>query len=175
MRQMRVLVAATVLTVCGACLDSRQSGLHPESPPAATPAGWQTFGEGVGVSHRTPIESILTQPEAFLGRTVAVEGTIVGVCQMKGCWIELEGSPDERIQLKVEDDVIVFPVETYGRRAVAQGTVEKLTFDRRQALARARHSAEERGLEFDPQSVEPPYEELRLLGTGALIEAADTR
>jgi len=57
-------------------------------------------------------------------------------------------------------------------RPIRQGTVERLTFSREEYEAFARHEAEEAGRDFDPQTLEGPYEEILLRGTGALIQKA---
>ncbi len=142
---------------------------EPSESAAATPAGWKSYGESVTLTQRTAIADILSHPDDFEGMTVAVEGRVTDVCTMMGCWIEVQGG-SRHIRLKVEDGAIVFPQEAVGRQAVLQGKVEKLTYTREEFLAKAKHEAEERGSEFDPDAVEPPYEEIRLWGSGALIE-----
>ncbi len=139
-----------------------------------TPQEWEKYGDGVSVSQATSITAILASPADFDGKVVAVEGRIVGVCQMAGCWIALQGEDRGRIRVKVEDGVIVFPATAYGRRAVAQGRVEHRTLDRDEYLAQQRHQAEEQGVEFREEDLgSPPYRTIRLLGTGALIEPAN--
>ena len=134
---------------------------------------WATFGEGVTLEARTPIGDILADPEAFQDQIVAVEGEVVGVCAMMGCWVELESSSKERLRIKVDDGVIVFPEEAQGSQAVAQGKVELLDFTPEEYLEKARHEAEEMDREFDPASIgNPPYREVRIFGSGALIAAA---
>ena len=142
-----------------------------EGPPQAPP-GWDRFGEGVSIDERTTIGSILARPDQFNDRPVSVEGKVVEVCRMMGCWMELESDTGKRLRIKVEDGVIIFPQNASGKRSIAQGTVKRLTFTRAQYLARARHEAEEMGREFDPQAVHPPYEEILLWGTGALLRSA---
>ena len=137
------------------------------------PAGWDGFGDGVTLAERTAIGDILARPDEFEGRTVAVEGEIIGVCKMMGCWIELQSGEGLRLRVKVDDGVIVFPESALGKRSIAQGEVESLEFTREEAVERARHEAEEMGREFDPDSVTPPYREIRLRGTGAWIESGN--
>ena len=155
------------LLVSSPCLAS-------EKPPTGEEQGrrvaWKQFGKGVSIDERTQIESILARPEDFVGRPVAVEGKVVGVCKMMACWMELESDAGKRLRIKVKDGVIVFPSDAFGKRAVAQGRVERLTFSREEYLTRACHEAEELGRDFDPQSVIPPYEEILLRGTGALVQ-----
>ncbi len=156
------------LAFAALCSGCSTAGENAEAPPA----GWQAYGESITLEERTPIADILSHPDDFAGRTVAVEGRVTEVCAMMGCWIEVQDEDSHRLRLKVEDGAIVFPQQAVGQRAVLEGKVEKLTYSREDYVTKARHEAEERGVPFDPDSVQPPYEEIRLWGSGALIEAA---
>ncbi len=158
-----LIISCLLLTGCGA---------GSTETVAAAPEGWKAYGESVTLDTRTEIAEILARPEDFVGKTVAVEGRVTEVCVMMGCWIEVQDADSRQLRLKVEDGVITFPRQAVGRKAVLQGKVEKLTYTRDEVVAKARHEAEERGIEFDPGSVRPPYEEIRLWGSGALIETA---
>ena len=121
----------------------------------------------------TPIEEILATPDAWVGRTVRIEGRVAEVCTKMGCWMDLVSADDARMQVKVDDGVIVFPLEAVGRRASAEGRVEILEMSREQYEAWLRHAAEETGKEFDPGEVgEGPYRVVRLRGVGAEIQDA---
>jgi hypothetical protein len=133
-------------------------------------AGTQ-YGEELTLSETTPVSDILADPEAFLGQRVLVEATVVDVCEMQGCWLELAGGNDlETLRIKVEDGVIVFPMTARGLRARAEGIVEKLEYTEEEALERARYQAEEHGTEFDPSTVTGPETVYQIKGIGAVIE-----
>jgi hypothetical protein len=141
---------------------------------ALTPAlraDTQTYGAGVKEPETTSVSKILADPDSYVGRTVRIEGQVVNVCPMKGCWMELEERDGgARFRVKVDDGVIVFPVTAKGKIAVAEGTVESIPMSREQYVAWLQHLAEERGQPFDPKSVgEGPFRILQLRGTGARI------
>lgn len=136
---------------------------------AASAAFAGTYGDGVQDAPPTPIADILADPEGFAGKAVVVEGKVTGVCPKKGCWMELTDDAG-RLRVKVEDDVIVFPREAEGKRAVAAGTVQLLAMDRERYVGWMRHLAEELGEPFDESSIgEPPYRIVQIAGTGATI------
>ena len=102
----------------------------------------------------TKISEILDNPEQYVGSDVKVEGMIVEVCARRGCWMEIAGDRQyEKIRIKVDDGVIVFPMEAKGRRATAEGVFTKIEMTMEQTLAYREHHAEEHGEEFDPASV----------------------
>jgi hypothetical protein len=121
----------------------------------------------------TAIEEILAAPDAWAGKTVRIEGRVAEVCTKMGCWMDLVSPEEARIQVKVDDGVIVFPLEAVGRRAAAEGKVEILEMTREQYEAWLRHAAEETGKEFEASQVgEGPYRIVRLRGLGAEIQDA---
>jgi hypothetical protein len=94
----------------------------------ASAAEPKKYGDGVSVQAVTSIASVIQKPADFAGRTIRVEGIVTSVCEHEGCWMALkpEGGPDSpTLLIKVDDGVIVFPVTTKGKKASAQGTVEK--------------------------------------------------
>ena len=134
-------------------------------------ADTQTYGAGVKEPETTSVSKILADPDSYVGRTVRIEGQVVDVCPMKGCWMELEERDGgSRLRVKVDDGVIVFPVTAKGKIAVAEGIVEAIPMTRERYVAWLQHLAEERGQTFDPKTVgEGPFRILQLRGTGARI------
>ena len=84
--------------------------------------------------------------------------------------LRLTDIPFEKIQVKVVDGEIVFPMEAKGRQARVEGVVEALKLTKEQAIALGQHRAEEHGTEFDPSSVTGPVTYYRIRGLGAEIE-----
>jgi hypothetical protein len=129
------------------------------------------YGEKLTLTDTTLVSAILARPTDYVGERVLVAGIVVEVCEMRGCWVELGSDKEfERIRVKVEDGVIVFPMSARGRRAVVEGVVEEVALTLEEAIEQAKHHAEEHGLEFDPESVTGPTTVYQLKGIGAVIE-----
>lgn len=129
------------------------------------------LGEPLTLTAATKVSEINSKPQDYLGRRVLIEGLIVDVCAHRGCWLDIASDvPFEKINVKVVDGVIVFPLESKGRNARVEGTVEELNLTEEQALYMAKHRAEEQGTTFDPSSVTGPQKIYRLRGLGAVIE-----
>jgi hypothetical protein len=89
----------------------------------------ETYGAGVTLKDATPLAQVIDQPANFEGKTVRVEGTVTAVCMHMGCWMALTpdaASSNKTMLIKVDDGVIVFPPSAKGRRAVAQGVIERI-------------------------------------------------
>jgi len=137
----------------------------------ALPAAAATFGKPLSDAKTVKVSELLAKPDDYVGKTVKVEGIITDVCEKRGCWMMIAGDQEfQAIRFKVEDGVIVIPMEAKGKKAVAEGTFRKIELTKEQAIAQAKHHAEEQGLEFDPASVKGPGVMFQLDGTGAVID-----
>lgn len=139
--------------------------------PVDLPAG-EVYGEGVTLGASTPISEILDNVDAFAGETVRVEGLVTAVCEHRGCWIDLAGDREfETLRIKVEDGVIVFPMEARGKYAVAEGVVTKLEPGMPQGEGQHRGEGKDEHREGEGQG-EHSYGEgmtVRIDATGAVI------
>ncbi len=129
-----------------------------------------TYGEPLTLTELTPVSAILADPTSWIGKRVLVQGMVVAVCEQKGCWMDIASDKEfEKIQVKVDDGVIVFPLTAKGKQALVEGVVEQLELTYEQALEEARHKAEEHGTVFDSTSVTGPQTIYRIRGKGAVV------
>ena len=112
------------------------------------------LGKPLTLKEALPVAKVLASPDEFVGKTVQVKGKITEVCTMAGCWMNLVDSDTQKmLRIKVNDGEIVFPKESIGKLALAEGTLRKIVLTKEQAIARAKHEAEETGRKFDPAKV----------------------
>ncbi len=139
--------------------------------PATARAECTEYGSGVGLEKTTPVAALLAEPDSWAGETVRVEGEVREVCPKAGCWLSItpaEGSSPLRV--KVNDGEIVFPLSARGQVASAQGVVEVHDMNRDQYTGWLQHLAEERGEEFDPETVgDGPYRQVQVKAVGAKL------
>lgn len=162
----RALALAACVAVA-ACTDARSDMPAGDGPLLAG----TEYGEPLTLTELTPVSTILEAPDAWLGKRVLVKGMVVAVCESRGCWMDIASDREfEKIQIKVDDGVIVFPLSARGKEALVEGVVEELQLTYEQALEEARHKAEEHGTEFDPASVpQGPQTVYRIRGIGAVV------
>jgi hypothetical protein len=128
------------------------------------------LGSEITLTEKTKISDILAQPESYLDKTVLVEGEVLDVCPMMGCWLELKSDAgDERVKVKVKDGEIVFPMEAIGSTALVEGKVYKIELTQEKAEEHFQHVAEEKGEEFDPSTITGPMTIYQIKGLGAEI------
>lgn len=173
---MRFLAFAAAAMIAAGCQASPEAATPDPSASAAEGAaitaapGGELFGESLTLTEVTPVSTILDDPDAWVGRRVLVEGMVVAVCEKRGCWMDIASDREfEKIQIKVDDGVIVFPLSAKGKRATVEGVVERLELTAEEALEEARRKAEEHGETFDPASVTGPQTVFRIRGLGAVV------
>ena len=133
-------------------------------------AGDLKLGAPLALKAPTPIQDLNAKPADFVGKTVQVKGKVTEVCQSMGCWMMIvDPATKASVRIKVKDGEIVFPKDAAGKLALAEGKYTKIELTKEQALAQARHEAEENGKPFDPASVTGPATIYQIAGTGAVI------
>jgi hypothetical protein len=131
----------------------------------------EKYGREISLTEKNKISDILSNPENYVNKNVLVEGEILDVCSMAGCWMEIKSdSENQKIKVKVKDGDIVFPVEAKGKNAVVEGTVYKIELTQEEAINYYEHVAEEQGTEFDKESVTGPVTIYQIKGLGAVIQ-----
>ncbi len=142
------------------------------TPALAATCEKTSYGAGVTLTETTAIAAILDQPASFTGKQVRVEGEVHEVCEMAGCWMEIQaGDGGRMLKVKVKDGDIVFPVAARGKQAVAQGKVEDLEMSRAKYVQHLKHLAKERGEKLDEATVQGdgPFHVYQIAGSGAEI------
>ncbi|HXG56903.1 MAG TPA: DUF4920 domain-containing protein [Vicinamibacterales bacterium] len=106
--------------LCAAVLALATIGLSAED---------KKLGTGVTLTEATPLKVLIEKPADYVGKTIRVDGVATAVCEHKGCWLAL-ASDDTKgaatVRLKVEDDVIVFPITAKGKKVSAEGIFEAI-------------------------------------------------
>lgn len=128
------------------------------------------YGKELTLKEKTKISDILATPEKYDGKLVQVEGAIVAVCEHRGCWIKISSDKEfESIRFKVEDGVIVFPMEIKGQNVVAEGIVSVKKISKEDLIKQGEKHAKEEGIKFDPSTVKGPQTIIQLNGEGAVV------
>ena len=93
-----------------------------ESKTVAPSSMGEKFGKDLSDARILPVKDVLDRPEAFEGKTVKLEGTILEVCQAEGCWLTL-GEGDSRITVNMERHSFFVPKDSSGRHVIVEGKI----------------------------------------------------
>ena len=129
------------------------------------------YGQSITLKQKTAVAEILKSPDSYVGKKVLIEGTVVAVCSHRGCWMDIAAKEAfKKIQVKVTDGEMVFPISAKGKGALVEGIVERLNISRDALIRWRKHQAERHGTEFDPQSITSGMTIYRIKGLGAVIK-----
>lgn len=172
-RNLFLLLFASLAFACSGG-DAEESGAEEGGEggeSASLSAEADSYGAALTVSEITPLADILADPEAYVGQQLHVRGTVVGVCPTRGCWIDIGAGEGEKLRFKVEDGEMVFPMSAKGSEVDAEGVWTKIVVPVEELREIRRAQAEEKGEEFDPESVTEAYVAWQLKGLGARVGA----
>ncbi|MGS0497570.1 DUF4920 domain-containing protein [Pseudoalteromonas mariniglutinosa] len=133
-------------------------------------AAAEQFGKPVDNTNRLKISTIMAAPDNFLDQPITIEGTVVGVCAKRGCWMTIASDKRfENLQIKVNDGDMVFPMTAKGSKAIATGKLNKIQLNLDRTKALLAHRAQQAGNEFDENTVTEPMAIYQLVPTGVEI------
>ena len=112
------------------------------------------YGVSLSETKAIDIGALLKSAEEYVGSQVIIEGSIIEVCPMRGCWIQAQDKNTlSSIRIKVTDGEIVFPLSAKGHKILAEGELIKLEFTVQQAKNWKHHLALEKGIELDTANI----------------------
>jgi hypothetical protein len=113
-----------ILLALAACNSGEKAAEKTTAPPVATQKSGDKFGAAV-TEPITPLASIVKDPAAFKGKTIATSGKVTKVCTHQGCWmaIGVEGSKDAMVRMHGHAFFVPPNASTVGRTARIQGNV----------------------------------------------------
>lgn len=109
---------------------------------AASPAFGQTaFGEKITADGAIPANQLAPKMKGTDSLAVKVVGTVVGVCQKKGCWMQLDIGDGKMMRVKFKDYAFFVPKNISGKTVVLDGHAYNSTT----SVAHLRHYAQDAG------------------------------
>ncbi|GAB5521318.1 MAG: DUF4920 domain-containing protein [Rhodothermales bacterium] len=166
---MRILSCALVVLLLTACQQPADLERAPQ------PDAYTAYGATVEEDGALPIQAVAAEPEMYTEQNVKVEGTIVKVCQMKGCWLTLDLGDGETVRVAVDkteegEYTFMFPKDISGRRVIMDAYFET----KFQSVEDQAHFARDEGKtqeEIDAMNLQPERQ-MWLTAYGALVEKA---
>ena len=139
------------------------------------PQRYEHFGAGIHEGTKpVTLAEVMKAPAKFTGRTIRLAGPITGVCQAKGCWMNLgkplpNGNPP--VFVKFKDYAFFVPKDASGRRTIVEGV---LSFEQ-ESVAQTRHYLEDAGKHELAKKVTEGRKLLKFMASGVAIEKPANR
>ena len=109
------------------------------------------------------LEEKLATADKYTGK---VKGTVISVCEKKGCWMKLAQTDGTGIMIRFKDYKFFMPQNIVGRDVVLEGVAEKTTT----SVEMLKHYAEDGGKSKEEiEKITEPKNEIEFIATGVLV------
>lgn len=125
-----------------------------------------TYGAGTtadGAIHISKVSSQIKEKDKFNGK---VKGTVVSVCQEKGCWMKIAREEGEPVMVKFKDYGFFMPKDIVGKEVVLDGeaTVKETS------VKQLKHYAQDAGKSKEEiEQIKSPKKEIIFVAKGVLV------
>ena len=127
----------------------------------------KNYGKSIditGVHRAAEIPTLLAEKDSL---QVKVEGNIVDVCQMRGCWMTLRIDDQTSVRVRFKDYGFFVPKDISGKTAIVQGVIKKRTV----SVAELKHLAGDEGKsKAEIAAIRHPADEWTLVAEGVLVK-----
>lgn len=126
-----------------------------------------TFGETIDKKGAVSVKKLAHKMDKTDSIETKVKGTIVEVCQSKGCWMTIDLGNDELMRVKFKDYGFFVPLDAAGKTAIMQGVASNEIV----GVDELKHLAEDAGKsEKEINAINKPKEELTFVAEGVIIK-----
>lgn len=127
------------------------------------------FGETIDTSGAISYENLLSQMSNADSLITKVSGTVSGVCQTKGCWMNLVSDADTtntELFVQFKDYAFFMPKDLAGKKVTLQGKAYREVT----SIDDLKHFAEDEGLSAEEiAKITEPKTELKFMASGVVI------
>src|ERR1700754_4583539 len=114
------------------------------------------YGKPLAGKPVVTLAQLAAKPNDYVGKEFQVKGKITGVCQVMGCWLMLTDGKGASMRFQGDESSLSFPKDAAGRVATVEGKLAKYELTKEQALAEAKHAAEDAKRPYHPEDVKAP-------------------
>ena len=157
---------------------------QPQSPAPATPQDaaaakkprkldeklFDHFGDGIVEGPAVDVAEALKSPDQYTGKTVRLTGPITGICQTKGCWMQV-GTPSQFVFVKFKDYAFFVPKDSSGRVAIVEGTMTM----KQETVEQTKHYLEDAGKHDEAAKVTAGRKLWNFMASGVAIKKAQRK
>ena len=112
---------------------------HANAAESTSTAAVTTRGEKLKGLKAVTLSELMKTPDTYVGKTVAVEGTVRQACQKKGCWMELAQADGQAVRVTFKNYGFFVPKDCAGSHVKLEGLVSVKELSE----AKAKHYEEE--------------------------------
>ncbi|MEJ7611942.1 MAG: DUF4920 domain-containing protein [Ferruginibacter sp.] len=150
-----------LLLVCMISFLSMAAFAQPKSAKPGTKYGAGTTA--AGALEVNLLEEKLATAEKYVGK---VKGTVISVCEKKGCWMKLAQTDGDGIMIRFKDYKFFMPMDMVGKDVVLEGVGQKTVT----SVEMLQHYAEDAGKSKEEiEKIKEPKTEIEFIASGVLV------
>lgn len=155
----QLLFGATLLTLVASC---GQKAANASDAKEQT----QNFGEKINTKGAISFSELGSKMAGTDSLAVKVRGSVESVCQVKGCWMNMQDAKAGNMFVQFKDYGFFMPKDISGREVIIEGyAYRKVT-----PVDELRHYAEDAGkTQEEIEAITEPKEELKFMASGVLL------
>ena len=163
-----MMLAVAVLTACNNAPEKAPEGDSTAALPESKEG--EFFGEAFTTANPVTLDELIAQMSGADSLAVQVAGTVSEVCQMKGCWmnIQTDNADNDAVMVRFKDYGFFVPKDIAGRRVLMNG----YAFKELTPVDELRHYAEDAGKSAEEiAAITEPKTEIKFLASGVFLIA----
>ena len=123
------------------------------------------YGKEIKASKAVALDNVINDFKKYKDKPVVMEANVDKVCEMKGCWMTLQGS-DKTFRVKFHDYSYFVPMSLIGKKVWVEGEVKRKTV----SIAVTKHYLEDAGASKEEiVAVTKPSFEYRIIAKGVRV------
>jgi hypothetical protein len=107
--------------------------------PADVNEGWEAFGAEIVAANYSSVDEVIDTFELDNEKEFKISGTLVAVCQSKGCWTTLQTEDNRTVRMTFANYAFFLPTDAAGKTIIAEG----VGFRTETSVAELKHLAED--------------------------------
>ncbi|HAC14651.1 MAG TPA: hypothetical protein DCE78_01720 [Bacteroidetes bacterium] len=132
--------------------------------------GWESYGEVISANEAIAVNGV-TDSFTAVPTELKITGTLLEVCQEKGCWTTIATDDGRNVHMTFKDYGFFLPKDAAGRTFVAEG----IAFVKETSVEDQKRKLEESGATAEAiATITAPKVELAFEAKGVLLNAATT-
>ncbi len=164
-----LLFALLLPAFLSSCNSNQESGSDTQEAPVQTGSyQGEFFGEAFDLTDLISVDELIPQMAGADSLAVQLTGTVSEVCQMKGCWMNIqpENEDHDAIMVRFKDYGFFVPKDIAGRQILMKG----YAFKEVTPLEELRHYAEDAGKSAEEiAAITESKEEIKFLASGVFL------
>ena len=165
MKKLALLISISTILSCSQQAP-KQDANNTNNPVDSAIINQQYFGDKITADSAKPVSDLKNLIVENKQLTVKLTGKVEGVCQKKGCWMNLKNENGEKLRVTFKDYKFFVPKDCAGKTAFIQGvaSTEETSVEELQEFAKDAGKSKE-----EIAAIKEPKKELVFEASGVII------